>query len=425
MSTSVAFEPGVAIIAGTRYAIRDVGTHGEIQLGAEDGIVLRPLTYGERARIVGRLAGAPNTVDAVGAAVLRAATTRPGSGDQTVAEILALVLAGANADAPPFATTLLTVAGAAGWSLRDIDEADAETIDQLAMQLGAVVADPDDGWSRIVLVDDAQATSLDDVRRELAERLITRAGAVANVTTTPETSTAAQDQPLPTTLATIALPSTLRFDAVEHTVSQPDWTATPSLDSAPSAPELGGGQPSAPNSPGRQPPTLDTPRRLLGVTGTSNPTPAQRVHQAATAEVRPKFRLLGSANRAAAAAPAMLPNESAPVRPLNRVSYQPDAGAAQRSLNPQPLPPKQPLNTAPALELVRAPQSATPITLPTPSPAPVEATRLTGWNDAPADESAPAVGPTLAQIATLVGDEVADALAALLDHEADLRGIDR
>ncbi|MBK8033220.1 MAG: hypothetical protein IPK17_27765 [Chloroflexi bacterium] len=182
MSTSVAFEPGSVLIAGSRYAIRDVGTRGEIQLGGEDGLVLRPLTYGERSRIIGRLAGAPNTVDAVGAAMLRAATVQSGAGDRSLAEILALVLAGANAEAPPYATTLLTVASAAGWSLRDIDEADAEIIDQLAMQLGAAVDDPDDGWSRIVLVDDARATSLDEVRRELAERLITRAGVVANVT---------------------------------------------------------------------------------------------------------------------------------------------------------------------------------------------------------------------------------------------------
>jgi hypothetical protein len=31
---------------------------------------------------------------------------------------------------------------------------------------------------------------------------------------------------------------------------------------------------------------------------------------------------------------------------------------------------------------------------------------------------------TLAQMAQLVGDEVADTLAALLQHEADLRGIE-
>ncbi len=426
MSTSVAFEPGFASIAGSRYAIRDVGTHGEIQLGAEDGMILRPLTYGERSRIVGRLAGAPNTVDAVGAAVLRAATLRPGSGDRAVAEILALVLAGANADAPPFATTLLTVAGAAGWSLRDIDEADAETIDQLAMQLGAVVEDPDDGWSRIVLVDDAQATSLDEVRRELAERLIARAGVVANITATPETSTAAQAEPLPTTLPTSAAPSALRFDALEqHTMSQPGWAATPSLDSASRAPELGGGQPPAPNSLGQQSPTPDTPRRLLGVTGTSTATPAYRERHAAPAEVRPKFRLLDSTQRAAAVAPATPPTESAPVRSLNRLSYQPQGRAEQVSLNPQPLPPKQSLNTAPTLELVRTPQSATPIPLPAPNPAPAESSRLRGWNEAPLSEPTPAALPTLAQIETLLGDEVADALAALLDHEADLRGIDR
>ena len=169
---------------------------------------------------------------------------------------------------------------------------------------------------------------------------------------------------------------------------------------------------------------LDTPRRLLGVTGTNAATSTLRERsQAAPAEVRPKFRLLGSLNRTVASAPVTTPNETP--RPVNRVSFQPESGAAQRSLNPQPLPPKQPLNTAPMLELVRAPQSATPITLPAPHPAPVEATRLTGWNDVPVSE--PLLGglPTLAQIETLVGDEVAEALAALLDHEADLRGIDR
>ncbi len=421
MSTSVAFEPGSVLIAGSRYAIRDVGTRGEIQLGGEDGLVLRPLTYGERSRIIGRLAGAPNTVDAVGAAVLRAATVQSGAGDRSLAEILALVLAGANAEAPPYATTLLTVASAAGWSLRDIDEADAEIIDQLAMQLGAAVDDPDDGWSRIVLVDDARATSLDEVRRELAERLITRAGVVANVTA-PEPDAQATAAAVLSPTNTAPAPTTYAAEATEQTVRPADRATGPEADMPPNGPVAAGHGGTMPV----------TPDRVLGVTGTTATSPTQRERQAAPANVRPRFRLLGSTDLAAASMTPTRPDaattptlaDTAP-RPVNRVSYQPEARAAQRSLNPQPLPPKQPLNTAPTLELVRAPQSITPIPLPAPHPAPVEATRLTGWNAAPVSE--PLLGglPTLAQIETLVGDEVADALAALLDHEADLRGIDR
>ncbi len=438
MLSSVVFEPGCVVIAGARYALRDAGLHGEIQIGAEDGLILRPLTYGERARILMRMAGAPNTVDAVCAALLRAATVQNGAAERVVAEILALVLAGANADAPPFATTLLTVAGAAGWSLREIDDATAETIDQLALQLGASAETPDDGWSRIVLVDDVRPTSLDDVRRELAERLIARAGVVPKAVASDAAQTAADGAQTVIGVAENRAPLT---HGAESSAAAEAWSAD-STSSAPgrfASPSAG----SAPDVPYSLTPSTAAPDNLRGdlsgreLNGDSETAASFESVGSVPTTDRPKFRLLGTQNLDGTST-----STSEPVRrPLNRISYQPEASASRGSSTTASVGRTQVIpTTAPPLELVR-PVRTLPATGATRTDSqrravasPIGETQVTEplattivdvpQTPRPELPAAPTL-PTLAQIETLVGEDVADALAALLDLEADLRGIDR
>jgi len=436
MVASVVFEPGFAVIAGTRIAFRDAGLHGEIQIDAEDGLILRPLTYGERARILMRMADAPNTVDAVCAAVLRAATVQTGVADRSVAEILALVLAGANADAPPFATTLLTVAGAAGWSLREIDDAAAEAIDQLALQLGATAETPDDGWNRIVLMDDMTPTSLDDVRRELAERLIARAGVVPKAVT----SDAAQIEVdgAQTVVGVAQNRSPLTHRAESSAAADQAWSA----DSTRSAPGrfASHSADSAPDVPYSLTPGTAAPDNLRGdLNGHEDAETAASMERVGRvpATGRPKFRLLSTHNLDGASASTSEPAR----RPLNRISYQPEANVSQgRSPTPSAGRTQGIPTTAPPLELVRSvrtlPSTGTPRTdsqrrtsaSPTGESYVTEqlAATIVDVPQTPSPElpAAPTL-PTLAQMETLVGEEVADALAAMLDLEADLRGIDR
>ena len=211
MSTAVIFESDYTLVAGRCIPMRDVGAHGEMQIGGAFGPILRPLSYGERTRIVLRAAGSRRAIDNVSSAVLRAALVQAGECERLIAEILALALAGAELDAPTFAETALTVARAAGWGIRQINEAEADEIDRLAITLGGTATPrEDDGWHRIVFADDAAATSLEGVRCDLAERLIARAEVSPASRPTVEADEA--DCALPTTRFEVPIRSGLPSD---------------------------------------------------------------------------------------------------------------------------------------------------------------------------------------------------------------------
>jgi hypothetical protein len=171
---------GEVRIAGTIVVpVGGTGTPGEIE--TDGGTILRPLTFGERTRIVGR---SGVDVPAVCQSVLRTSRVRAGADSPRVLEILALALAGGDqAAAPPFAEAMLQVAGASGWSLSQINDAEAAEIDGLAVFLTGPIEPPlDDGWNRIVFQTGPAETNsggdvLEQVRYALANQLLQRAGA--------------------------------------------------------------------------------------------------------------------------------------------------------------------------------------------------------------------------------------------------------
>ena len=163
---------GQAQLGQYRLPVAEAGPAGELRVGGPDGPVLRPLTFAERSRAVNRAAANAQPVDALCAALLRAATVRPGSAPQLPQEILALALAGASEDAPPFVEALLMLARATGWTLQQLEAAEAAQVDRLALHLQTPTTEP--GWNRLRLAHPGNDELL-SLRSDLAERLLRRA----------------------------------------------------------------------------------------------------------------------------------------------------------------------------------------------------------------------------------------------------------
>ncbi len=187
---------GHALIGTTLVPVRAAGPHGEIQVGGSSGPILRPLTFGERTRLVTRAAVAPTALDSLCSNVLQTSLVQPGQADRLIQEILALLLAGADQEAPPFAETALRVTRAAGWELRQLYEAEAVEVDRLAIYLGG--RPHDSGWTQIVFAGSEE--SLESLRRNFAEQLLRRVDPFADTQETeptpPVTSVSSAEQRL-------------------------------------------------------------------------------------------------------------------------------------------------------------------------------------------------------------------------------------
>jgi hypothetical protein len=162
---------GQALIGSILVPVRETGNHGELQVAGPSGPILRPLTFGERTRLVTRAAVLPAALDSLCAGVLQAAIMQQGQAEHIVQEILALTLAGAEQEAPSFAETALRVARAAGWELSQLFAAEAAEVDRLAIYLGGHLQDF--GWTRVIF--GRSEDTLESIRQELGERLLQRA----------------------------------------------------------------------------------------------------------------------------------------------------------------------------------------------------------------------------------------------------------
>ena len=171
---------GEALLGGTAVAIADAGARGQLQVGGPEGPVIRPLTFGERTRTVARAVASSRPRENVCVGVLLMATVRPGVVDPTVQGILALALAGAGQAAPPFAEAALMVARSTGWEHAKLEDAEAAGIDRLAIHLGGRQGEPQ--WNRLLLAKEP-AGELERLRAELADDLLKRANPLAG---TPE-----------------------------------------------------------------------------------------------------------------------------------------------------------------------------------------------------------------------------------------------
>ncbi len=172
---SVVADPaaGMARLGALRVEMSSAGATGEVRFYGAGGTVLRPLRFSERTELVTAASAQVSPRDAVAASVLAAATVERGGGARDVLEILALWLAGAAWDAPPFLDTALVVGRAAGWSLQDLLGAHATEVDRLAVHL----AEQERGaWNAIVFLP-PPAEELSDIRARFADQLLRRSAA--------------------------------------------------------------------------------------------------------------------------------------------------------------------------------------------------------------------------------------------------------
>ncbi|MFN7915202.1 MAG: hypothetical protein U0Q55_07665 [Vicinamibacterales bacterium] len=113
------------------------GPTGEWRVGGAAGPRLRPLRYGERTRLTGLAAMSAAPQASLAAAVARASTVTDGVVDETVREVAALLLSGARDAGVSFDEALLRVGRAGGWGLDQLVDAPADEVDRLARSLRA------------------------------------------------------------------------------------------------------------------------------------------------------------------------------------------------------------------------------------------------------------------------------------------------
>ncbi len=162
---------GAAHVAGATVAVRGQ-PGGGLTL---DGRVIRPLTFGDRCRLID---DASANRRSIGATVLARACDResaaePSTGDQ-IAQILAMHLAGARPErrALVFEAQLSWLVSA-GWKPNDVFDTDADLVDLLTAD--ALGTQAEDDWTTILLVPDhAAACSLTEVLLTLEQSLLER-----------------------------------------------------------------------------------------------------------------------------------------------------------------------------------------------------------------------------------------------------------
>ncbi|WOD39716.1 hypothetical protein [Nodosilinea sp. E11] len=183
-SALVSLEPlqGLARLGTMTVAIAPAGPQGQLQVGGETGPVVRPLTLGERNRLVWEAMASPQPKPTLWAGLRSLGTTSfrtkdPEPMDACVLDVIALALAGGLWEsAPQFDRTVMLVARETGWSPQQLAEAIALEVDQLALSLEASLSAPaasDTGWKRLVLLS-PEESDLDYIREQLANNLLRR-----------------------------------------------------------------------------------------------------------------------------------------------------------------------------------------------------------------------------------------------------------
>ncbi len=418
----VVFEPGFAQIGAVRVALERAGTAGELRVGGAGGPVLRPLSFGERTRIVAGLAGSPQAVDRLGAAIAAAALVEPGPADALLLEILALAMAGADGpDTPHFSAAALTVARTLGSDLRQLYALEAAEVDRLARYLAGPLAPAatDDGWQQVIFLA-ASPTSLEAIQRQLVLQLLARGTPEAHASDLPAsmgpTFAPTQESPAfpsagPIAHQAVGTPAT----GLAFTPTQPASAAAPPTQAWPNS-QAGatGSESSKPPSPAplaevandRPTPTGPRATEVPGIPGhdqadTAGPAPRLRfqllpgsTHGSATPSLtwRTRHELARSpANPPVAPAAAGLPGPALPV---------------YREQQPS---------------IAQLPDAAGRAELPTAS----EGEQLTSWASRANGQADLAMALAQEQYEPLDAEEVATALAVLLDDEANLRGLAR
>ncbi|WP_437569802.1 hypothetical protein [Sorangium sp. So ce542] len=403
---------GRARIGRTEIAIAQAGTRGELRVGGASGPVLRPLTFGERTRLCARAAACPSPRDALCGALLGAALggLAVAPEDRAALEVLALALAGAEEPAPSFVDTTVLVARATGWDPAQLYDVEAAEIDRIAARLGSAARPggaASSGWRSFVIADGDGDGDVRSARAELADRLLERSGGAREVEAPREDVDAGAAWSAPDaqrTGAPAAGPSPEALAAIQAAFSGQGRQAAART-------EVGGGAAALP--PGHVPGRVEVdagigaaPGRRTGVGPSAGVTAAS----AASAAAPPAPASAPAASRARSAAPRA-PAVAPRVPQAATHGAWTTAGAALALApweEPRPQPAAPTLVPPAALAALHA--------APPPASAPhaqVLALAPPGLGGAPAAAACPDAAA------------LADAIAALLDEECDLRGLDR
>ena len=411
-------EHGLARVGSLVVEVAEAGSSGEMRVGTVDGPILRPLSFGERSRVVHRTGTAAEPRASLGTGILRAATVAPGTTaavEPIVLEILALELAGAGlAEAPAFAETQVEVARATGWSYDELAAIEAAEVDRLAISLAGtdMGADGEDGWQRLVLASDL-ANDLSGLRADLADTLLLRARPPSASAARQRRGTSPADRfgpPLPRPHPDLDVAGEPLPSLVERAVSQ-------------SGPDLSG-------------PLIAASVDLALVHRWSRPSPTGSVPKGGNGAAGQR---LGGPHRRATFGPVALGAPSRSPVPATTTDHGGASTETRPLLNADP---PSPIAGAddwldatwppPAMGLAQSGLATAT------SPARQQWSVPTGWDEqprrgsdprmnpvpslaAPSGSPLPALGPRLESSI----EEIADLLAALLHDEADLRGLDR
>jgi hypothetical protein len=187
---------GEAQLGSITLPVAIAGAQGELRLGEPQGVVLRPLRFLERSRAVRRALQTPDPILSLSAEALQLALVQPGEGNPLALQVLALHLAGAGAWSRmvSFAETALALGRAGAWALAQIEQAEAAFVDHLAEGLVAeaelsptsgsapssALADRQ-GWTTLLFTPRPE-DELESLRRILAEDLLQRGRPAATPT---------------------------------------------------------------------------------------------------------------------------------------------------------------------------------------------------------------------------------------------------
>ncbi|WP_319453009.1 MULTISPECIES: hypothetical protein [unclassified Mycobacterium] len=375
---------GVAQLAGSTIAVR-ARPGGALDVG---GRVVRPLSFGERWRVLDDVASSDSPL---GATVL-AHAGEPETADQAqvaddeIAQIIALHLAGARPEraVPGFAAQLARLV-AAGWAPRDVFDADADLVDLLTAEA------PGEGdgseWTSIVVAPDHPASApLAETLRALERNLLDRMG-----------STESNDRPTPSDdrprlVAESA--SSDDFPAPFPTVPEGSWPSH--VGSAPTPAGLESMHPTARAE--NASPLLVTPSAADGFVAPGEPVCVPR-----------PIRLAWSDQQGAGGRPTSDWPSAPPVGP--RVEDPPEPTGLPESA------------VASTVSTVCSTTSSLGASSPYRATLASSSTAPTVVDDTPiATRTAPGAAPGQARLDVF---GLADQLAALLDEESELRGLRR
>lgn|GEM_PF-3992610 len=403
-SVSIDLLGGTAVLGTMAVQVAPAGPSGEIQVGGVDGPILRSLTFGERAEAVANAAASADPTLNLCQAALRLATARPGRAESTSLEILALVLAGADHELPSFVETTLLVARSTGWSADQIARTQAVEIDRLAAFVSEVQTEP--AWNTLLLAP-GEDEVLGAIRARLATTLLRRG------------ATASSERPSiqPPRLASVAVPHATAQDSLAVSADRLDTTtplATPAAvrhDASPTS-ELFTGpgdvsethtDPGSTPSHHHQHPFVNTDRTGTGLDPRSFDTSEERPRALISAETDGALHRTGAEdfNRHQLAASSLLPELLVP----HQSEFQREhllwpvvaASATAPSLWPGDWQTPDAARTSPAWSRTgRQPRR--------------------GQSNVPMRQSDGQASESILRLA--------DGLAALLNAEADLRGLD-